>query len=716
MQNDLDREEVELEIIEQDESLGCDVRRYFPSYGWYNGIVIRVRRNALSHEKLYTIDYADDDSEDLDEASFQEARAFFNETPQPTAPIQIIRLLQNSRNDNTANQLTTLFVHPPSPQGHTSPLSSPRSTPTLSEKEAAKSNPDLTPCIGCGGDVTSDYTCPLCHRSLHYFCGAPIDFSSGSPPRHGDPILCRDCKSKTDENERASGQQFILVGEEANRLLVYTGEGGADSITMTICLANNSRLGFTNPFKGVSSLPTITEESKLKKRNPAREIEIHNAGAWVIIPAHLEKKPFLITPTMNFPTNFLPHEVPTFSFHLAEVTLTAKQLSADSLMRGNVYECKEQVDDQIAFCFVLGLLDENNGPRFFGASRIICVIWTTGGESSSLLLLSKTTVRHKKALRDAQLIKSLGIDETKLRDMAQSAEAQLANFLAEPELNNTICRTVDRYGGALGHAFISSESPSVGTNKKGQHDDNDVDEVDITSVKPRKSRSASRRRRSSGKSAKKDCDDAGSNADDDGEDLVDDPSDTLVSLPKKNEYIRVIAAPSVYPRDEERQQHRVGTAIRSPGMSPESVKVRIDFARSAAQNEMWEKIEKDRERRETEERNGFIRAMELQSDSFHKMMDMQSTFAKGLEKREGQERIATAFAAHPNPSDHQRRMFGLLVQASCGQVIVESPPTKSARTSTEVGLSRQTPLQIRAEVDAEAATSSSRQFELQNGS
>jgi hypothetical protein len=199
---------------------------------------------------------------------------------------------------------------------------------------------------------------------------------------------------------------------------------------------------------------------------------------------------------------------------------------------------------------------------------------------------------------------------------------------------------------------------------------------------------------------------------------VDDPSDTLVSLPKTNEYIRVIAAPSVYPRDEERQQslHRVGTVIRSPGMSPESVKVRIDFARSAAQNEMWEKIEKERESRENEERNGLIRAMELQSDSFHKMMDMQSTFAKGLEKREGQERIATAFAAHPNPSDHQRRMFGLLVQASCGQVIVESPPTKSALTSTEAGLSRQMPLQIRAEVDAEAATSSSRQFALQNGS
>jgi hypothetical protein len=288
-------------------------------------------------------------------------------------------------------------------------------------------------------------------------------------------------------------------------------------------------------------------------------------------------------------------------------------------MRGNVYECKEQVDDQIAFCFVLGLLDENNGPRFFGASRIICVIWTAGGESSSLLLQSKTTVRHKKALGDTQLIKSLGIDEAKLRDMAQSAEAQLANFLAEPELNNTISRTVDRYGGALGHAFISSESPSVGTNKKGQHDDNYVDEVDITSVKPRKSRSASRRRRSSGKSAKKDCDDAGSNADDDGEDLVDDPSDTLVSLPKTNEYIRVIAAPSVYPRDEERQQslHRVGTVIRSPGISPESVKVRIDFARSAAQNEVWEKIGKERERRENEERNGLIRAMELQSDYGH---------------------------------------------------------------------------------------------------
>ena len=37
--------------------------------------------------------------------------------------------------------------------------------------------------------LLSDYTCPMCSRSLHHCCGTRVDFSSSSPPRHGDTLF-----------------------------------------------------------------------------------------------------------------------------------------------------------------------------------------------------------------------------------------------------------------------------------------------------------------------------------------------------------------------------------------------------------------------------------------------------------------------------------------------------------------------------------------------
>ena len=53
-------------------------------------------------------------------------------------------------------------------------------------------------------------------------------------------------------------------------------------------------------------------------------------------------------------------------------------------------------------------------------------------------------------------------------------------------------------------------------------------------------------------------------------------------------------------------------------MSPESVKVRVDFAKSAAKNDMYEWIQRDRDRRDSAEREGLLRAMALQNESVKK--------------------------------------------------------------------------------------------------
>jgi hypothetical protein len=70
---------------------------------------------------------------------------------------------------------------------------------------------DLSPCAGCGGDVSSDYKCPgPCGRSIHHFCGKRIGGLSDEP-RHGDSILCRDCD---DENVKEDKEDSDNDDEE----------------------------------------------------------------------------------------------------------------------------------------------------------------------------------------------------------------------------------------------------------------------------------------------------------------------------------------------------------------------------------------------------------------------------------------------------------------------------------------------------------------------
>ena len=47
---------------------------------------------------------------------------------------------------------------------------------------------NLSPCAVCGEEVSSDYKCPGCSRSVHHFCGTRLG-DKREDPRHGDPIL-----------------------------------------------------------------------------------------------------------------------------------------------------------------------------------------------------------------------------------------------------------------------------------------------------------------------------------------------------------------------------------------------------------------------------------------------------------------------------------------------------------------------------------------------
>ena len=55
---------------------------------------------------------------------------------------------------------------------------------------------NLSPCAVCGEEVSSDYKCPGCSRSIHHFCGTRLG-DKREDPRHGDPILCNRCEDPT---------------------------------------------------------------------------------------------------------------------------------------------------------------------------------------------------------------------------------------------------------------------------------------------------------------------------------------------------------------------------------------------------------------------------------------------------------------------------------------------------------------------------------------
>ena len=501
---------------------------------------------------------------------------------------------------------------------------------------------------------------------------------------------------------------------------------------MTICLANNPGLGFTNQFKGISSFESMVNEAK--KRNNGRTIETHNNGAWLSVPAQAAKETVFLFPTMNFSTDF--PDIPKLSINLAEINVskTTKELSSQSLMRGCIYMCKEQHRSHVALLLVLGLIDEEaKGPRFFGASQIVGVISAADGSLSPLIVVSKTAVRDKTPLSDFDVLAILGISETGLRDMVQAAEAQFSTFLVDPLLNNTICRRVDRHSGAFGEDFIPEASEDVqvaGPKKKRNGLVNDDVDLEVADGGKFFKKSRVRKSGSAGKSARRhssitaDVKSVAAEWNVDDESNFNEVGDMPLLPVLHTKLVAKVVAPQDVSEREEQQQNRRQTSTALMGMSPDSVKVRMDSAANAARNELHERFHIDSQQREDFSRQRereqdlrHLQSMKSQSELFDKTIAMQSSFSMVQESSQGRQRIAEAYKAIPN-SENQLDMFRELVRSNCPLPSRFESPLRtrlSARPSTDDIFPQQLQAQAHAEFEEVSKTSSHSQLLLQNG-
>ena len=481
------------------------VRRYFSGSGWFNGKVTVVRVGEFTGEKLYTVYYSEDsDMEDLNQLSFEEGREYYNQVPQPTLPIELVRLQGASTENPVLTPHVSQLASPPliassnltarkyssdSTDSSTSSLSSsPSHSPKAlsEEKDESDAHTELSPCAGCGNDVSPHYKCPSCNRSLHHFCGTRPSDRSDSPPTHGDPTWCKDCKPS----------KSAPAAEDETK--VYSGQGSGDGVAMTICLANNPGLGFTNQFQGISSFESMVNEAK--KRNNGQTIETHNNGAWLSVPAQAAKETVFLFPTMNFST-------------------------------------------------------------------------------------------------DSPYIPKLSL------------------------LNNTICRRVDCHSGAFGEDFIPEASEDVqvaGPKKKRNGLVNDDVDLEVADGGKSFKKSRVRKSGSAGKSARRhssitaDVKSVAAEWNVDDESNFNEVGDMPLLPVLHTKLVAKVVAPQDVSEREEQQQNRRQTSTALMGMSPDSVKVRMDSAANAARNELHERFHIDSQQRED-----FSRQREREQDLRH---------------------------------------------------------------------------------------------------
>ena len=318
-------------------------------------------------------------------------------------------------------------------------------------------------------------------------------------------------------------------------------------------------------------------------------------------------------------------------------------------------------------------------------------------------------------MNDIDIMQTLGINEDGLRTITHAGDAKLTVFLNEPVLSNLNCRRVSRNTGALGESFMPEPvtEPSDGTkasaknNKRNDDGENDGPAHRKAARKTRVRISGSARKNAKNREELiSDVDSVVSewtNEADFGDDSV------LLELPPSIPRTTTLRTQPGF------RQHIQGQApvLAGPGMSPNSVQIRIDAAANAARNEMLEQNRNEVQQREKEKHEMYLQLVSTQRDAFNQSLALQASYSKKQEDNQSRDRISEAFTAHPDPSSTQLEMFRELVRSNVS-------PGRLSRASTGINFPRQSlqfqvgDLEVEAVV-APSAPSAPSQLALQDG-
>ena len=652
------------EWIEIDDSVDCGkgVRKWFPSTGWYNGKVISKARNYDSSKNMYKVEYTDGDTEDLDDNEFADATRYHE--GQLTEPLPLLLAIEAAEkaalaaaSSSSSAPLVSLIATADSEDRVCINKTDARESPPRSEPIPPIQAADLTASAKAARTLETDESEQEQEQD---------DDSMGRCPQLDDILASSPIGDGTDHSSSST----------CTSIVPYT-QGERKTIAELVCLGNNARFMFDNPFTGEESYNAIRSEDGT--HNKTRTIVTQNSGGVLIIPCTRDCHKLTFTFAFNQgPTTMMAKNVPSFHLAFAEMAITKKELvEGSSLIRGKVYQSKHRFDDKPAVYLLHTILIET-GDKFFNGNRAIVSLMSASAPTK-LICINKTAIDKKSVYGDYDVMAVLGItSEIEWKTVVQACELDFSNWMEDPIFNNEFARQVVRPYGAYGADYIEDLSIESAKPDAGQQIEFPEEQSQSYDSKPMKIR----RVRSSG-SANKDSKVRRGDVTDhewdvtkevfSNEDAYNDEVtvDSVPNKPKKRhpkaaKLERGTSTAMTLARDAVPFPQEVTRSVKM--LSPNSAQVLVEAAVAIKTVEL-QKIMLSRADDATERFSMINREMLKESKDFaERQLKQHDTYLDRLASESSKTRVNEAFTRFDNPTQTQAGMFSLLVGSTAASM------------------------------------------------
>ena len=300
--------------------------------------------------------------------------------------------------------------------------------------------------------------------------------SMTSPPTAPPSVLAamnndKDTEEKSDMvvSRTPAAASSASNDNATSTIVVYDGAGGSSTIPELVAQANNTGLGFTNPYIGRASIDVMNKERNLSHR--MRDVSYMNQGQWVFVWKSNDKDDSRVTPKLIFPDRALDlKKLPSIGVGLAEVSFMSKSKhdkfnAQRTLSRGSVYRALNHLGEgeNSAFYYLHCILKEDSSlRRLFNFDLVVVSVFSIEYEKkfdSRILVFNKASVRDKTPVLEPELKNAFAISDGELRSICQTAES---NFVVwynneSPVLNTDNTRMVSRRTDAIGAGMFPSD-------------------------------------------------------------------------------------------------------------------------------------------------------------------------------------------------------------------------------------------------------------------